>query len=373
MRIHQFELERFQSAWEREAKFNLTDSGVGALTLADLGDLNGIADLRLTYPHTNGSPALRALIARLYPGASPDHVLVTNGTSEAIYVAAWHFLEPGRELVMMVPNWMQAAGLAKAFGSRVVPCHLRCSGGRWWIDLEELADAVSERTAFINVSTRNNPTGAVLREYEVDSICEIAARHNAWILADEIYAGSELIDASTPSFWGRYDRVLVTGGLSKVYGLAGLRLGWVVGPVNKIHTLWTYKDYTTIGPSTLADRLACIVLQPQQREAILAAGRTRLQKHYQIVENWSLTHSAVIDLAAPQGGGMVFPRYRLPINSTVFALRLVRTKGVAAVPGDVFGIDHHLRIGFGADPEVLQGGLHSLSEFLAELQTELES
>jgi len=369
MQIDAFELERFQTAWEREVRFNLTDSGIGALALGELGDLAALRDLRLSYPYTNGSPSLRRLIASLYAGAAPDQVLVTNGSSEAIFVAAWHFLEPGRELVMMVPNWMQASGIAKAFGSRVVPFHLRSDGVRWRIDLEEFARAVSDRTALINVCSPNNPTGATLREEEIDAICEIAARHGTWILSDEIYAGSELTDTPTSSFWGRYDRVLVTGGLSKVYGLAGLRLGWVVGAADKLHTLWTHKDYTTIGPSTLADGLACIALEPQCRDAIVARGRARLRDHYRIVEEWALGQ-ALIQITPPQAGGMVFPKYHLPINSTDFALGLVRAKGVAAVPGDVFGVDRHLRIGFGGDPTLLRSALSSVSEFLAELQAE---
>ncbi len=131
----------------------------------------------------------------------------------------------------MLPNYLQGRGLGRAFARRVDTFRLRMREGRWALDLEGLERAVGKRTKAIMVCNPNNPTGAVLTEAEMEAVIEVAARVGAWIVADEIYRGAEVdTDATTPTFWGRYDRVVVTSGLSKAFAMPGLRIGWTVAP-----------------------------------------------------------------------------------------------------------------------------------------------
>src|SRR5580700_11671833 len=129
MQIEPFELERWQSVWENKVQLNISESGVHPLTTAELvpdpEQLRRILDVQLLYPQTNGSEVLRSLIASMYPGATADHVLVTCGGSEANFVSTWALIEPGDEVVFMMPNYMQIAGVARAFGATVKPLWLR--------------------------------------------------------------------------------------------------------------------------------------------------------------------------------------------------------------------------------------------------------
>ena len=178
---------------------------------------------------TNGTPALREAIAALYPGPRADNVVVGNGTAEANYIAVWRLVEPGDEVVMMLPNYMQIWGIVRGQGATVVPWRLREENGAGRPTSTSCASLVTPRTRLIAVCNPNNPTGAILARPRCGDR-RVAEQRGAWVLADEVYRGAELDGRESPSFWGLYDRVLVTCGLSKAYGLPGLRIGWVAGP-----------------------------------------------------------------------------------------------------------------------------------------------
>src|SRR5207244_3969492 len=158
--------------------------------------------------------------------------------------------------------------------------------GRWRADVDALARDVSPRTKLIIICNPNNPTGARLDEAELDGIAAIASRAGAWILSDEIYRGAELDGRETKSMWGRTERVIVTSGLSKAYGLPGLRIGWIVGPPATIAALWSYHDYTTISPGALSDFLARRALAPSHRARILARSDALMNENFPIVAAW---------------------------------------------------------------------------------------
>lgn len=363
MRIDDFVMERMQSLYENQVEINISESGVHPLTvrelLEDLGP-DALLDVRLGYPQTNGTVPLRSAIASLYPGATPDHVQVTNGGSEANFVTAWSLLEPGDEMVMMTPNYMQLWGLGRAFAGTLHEWPLTETANGWRADLDRLAALVNARTRLIAICTPDNPTGARLKAEELDAICGVAARHGSWIVSDEIYRGAELDGVETPSVWGRYERALVTSGLSKAYGLPGLRLGWVVGPPSFVARTWAYHDYTSIAPGAVNDRLATLALQPDRRARILARTRRLLRKNYEAVSSWLQAHGDQFSFVPPEAGAIIWARYRAPINSTVLTERLRLGQGVLVVPGDQFGMDGFIRIGFGGELEPLLEGLERL-------------
>jgi aspartate/methionine/tyrosine aminotransferase len=236
MKLAPFAMERLQSAWENRVAWNLSESGVHPLRVEEVadspGERAGLLAQELGYGQTNGTPELRSAIAALYPGAGPEHIEVTNGGSEANCIALMYVIEPGDEVVMMAPNYMQAPGLVRALGGVVRPWRLAggADQGAWHADLGALHALVTPRTKAIFICNPNNPTGARLSGSDLDEICRLAGTVGAWVIADEIYRGAERDGVETGTAWGRYDRVLVTSGLSKAYGLPGLRIGWVTGP-----------------------------------------------------------------------------------------------------------------------------------------------
>jgi aspartate/methionine/tyrosine aminotransferase len=365
-------LERFQSIWEHQVAWNLSESGVEPLRLEELAmaaeDRELLMRQPLAYTQTNGTIELRRLIADLYAGASTHHIQVTNGGSEANFITLVHLVQPGDEIVMMTPNYMQAPGIARALGATVHgwPLRVNATRSRWAPDFDALEALVNQRTRVIFICTPNNPTGSRLTAEELDRVSAIASRVGAWVISDEIYQGAELDAAESPSMWGRSERVIVTCGLSKAYGLPGLRIGWVAAPPQVAEQLWAVHDYTTIAPGALNDRLARIALSPPGRERLLARTRGIIRANFPVLRSW-LDKRKRFSYVAPEAGAIAFVKYGHPINSTDLAERLRIEQSVLVVPGDHFAMDGYLRVGFGSHPEHLVGALDRVGELIATL------
>lgn len=369
MRIKPFELERFQSEWEHKVKYNLSESGIHAVSLKDLvrkEEADKLLSLHLGYSQTNGTEELREKISLLYPGSDIDNILVTSGSAEANFISIWSNLEPGDELIFMVPNYMQICGIAESLGIVVKPFNLR-EELHWAPDLDELRELISDRTKMISICNPNNPTGAILSEGAMDEIVRLAGERGAWILSDEIYRGAELEGERSPSFWGRYEKVLAVSGLSKAYGLPGIRIGWLVGPKDYIRDAWSYHDYSTITVGTINDYLARIALKPEMREDLLCRSKGVLRENLNLLKRWIKKNSDIFNMIPPCAGAMAYVRYNLPINSTDLAMKLKDEKSVLVVPGDCFGMDSFMRIGYGAERNCLLRGLDLFEETTYEI------
>jgi aspartate/methionine/tyrosine aminotransferase len=377
MRIDRFEMERTQCLYENLVEFNLSESGVQPLTMQELvaGDaqkLLSLLNLGLRYDESDGSPELRERIAAFYPGAAAENVLVSHGTSEANYTTFWGLLDRDGRAAVMLPNYLQTWGLARAFAQRADPFRLVAvkQGGRrrWALDLDGLRRAVTSRTRLILITNPNNPTGTILTEEEINEVIRVARSVGAWIVADEVYRGAEVrSDQLTPTFWGRYNKVIVTAGLSKAFGLPGLRIGWIVAPKKMIAQLWSYQDYTTITPSILSDRLARIALEPEKRERIVARTRDILARQLPQLEAWIHTHPDLFDYIPPQAGAIVLLRYRLPITPSRLFERLRLEHSVLIPTGPQFGMTKYIRVGYGYDIKHTLAGLERFDSLIDQL------
>ncbi|WP_420449289.1 aminotransferase class I/II-fold pyridoxal phosphate-dependent enzyme [Candidatus Palauibacter sp.] len=348
MRVPPFLMERWQSTFEHRVDYNISESGVHPLTLSELLELIDLdpADVRLEYGQSDGSDPLKAAIADLYDGASPDNIIATTGGAEANYVVLWRLVSPGDRVVALEPTYGQTPGLARGLGANVVSWQLREDLG-WQPEPGSAAEVITPGTRLVIVTNPNNPTGAVLTEAAMDEIVAAAEAVGAWILSDEVYTGAEVEGPETPSFWGRYDRVIVTNSLSKAYALPGLRLGWITAPADMHEELWSRKDYTTITPATLSDIAARRVLNPAVRPRVIERTRGIIRSNLPSVRRWLDDRGDLFSYRAPDAGAICYVRYGLDINSTELAERLRAEKGVLLVPGDHFGMDRYLRIGFG--------------------------
>lgn len=368
MKIERFVMERMQSTWENQVEINLSESGVHPMTVAELVETEGnrehLLATALGYPQTNGTVTLRERIAAMYPGATAAHVEVTNGGSEANFVSTWSLLEPADEAVMLAPNYMQTWGLARAFAGRLTEWPLVERDGRWRPDLERLPSLLTTRTKLLLLCNPDNPTGARLDDGDLDEICRAAGRHGTWVLSDEIYRGAELDGRETPSVWGRYERALVTSGLSKAYGLPGLRIGWVVGPPEFVENTWAYHDYTSIAPGAVNDRLASIALESGRRARIIERTRRILRENWPPLERWLRAHADEFSFVPPEAGAIVWVRYHRAIPSATLTTRLREEKSTLIVAGDQFGMEGYLRIGFGGPAKELFEGLERLLDVL---------
>lgn len=378
MRIEPFRMERILSRYENTVEFNLSESGVEPMRADELltteAERAAFVHASLGYSQSNGTDALRDRIAAFYPGARRENVVVTNGGSEANYATFWSILDRGDRVAYMLPNYLQTWGLARAYAGRADAFRLiekpdGRGGRRWGIDLKSLERAVGKKTRIILVTNPNNPTGAVLDEEEMNAVVAAARRARAYIVCDEIYRGAERAGPLSPSFWGRYDKVMVTSGLSKAFGLAGLRIGWVVGPAPAIDKIWGYRDYTTIAPGMLSDLLACRAMEPAKRDAIFDRTRGYVRRHWPVLEKFVAERSDILSVIPPVAGAIALVRYDLPIGSTALTERLRLEKSTLIVPGDLLGVSRHIRIGFGygEDDRHLRGGLGRIDEMLRSI------
>ncbi|MBN1548806.1 MAG: aminotransferase class I/II-fold pyridoxal phosphate-dependent enzyme [Syntrophaceae bacterium] len=376
MKIEKFEMMRMQCLYEKEVEFDLSETTVLPLRVSEL--LDGEDDVKhfianeLYYPESQGSPLFRERIAQFYTDCKPENITVTNGGSEANYVTLWALLEPGGRLACMIPNYMQAWGLGRAYADGVDAFLLmkqkEADQYRWTLDLEGLKRAVTPKTNVILITNPNNPTGAVLTAAEMDAVVDVARKAGVWLVVDEVYRGAEVQGGTTPSFWGRYEKVVITSGLSKAFGLGGLRTGWVVAPPKLIEELRVRLDYLTCTPSLLSDHLGTIVMEPQRRESILARARRIIRENLPPIEEWFLKRDDIFTYVRPEAGAFVYCEYKLPINSTELINRLRVEQSVLLTAGDQHGLDKGIRTGFGFGIEKTLKGLARVEALMRSLK-----
>ena len=371
MKIEQFEMERMQSTWENVVEMDLSESGVRPVTLRDLGemglDLSAILDMPLGYSQSNGTVALREELTCIYPGASVDQVEVTNGTSEANYLLALALLRQGDEVAFEVPNYMQYGGVPKSLGATVNHFRLRidqdCEP-----DWEEFERAVNPRTRLVYLSNPNNPSGSVLSQEAMQRIVRRCEQVGAYLLADEVYLGAEISRPRTQSFWGMSDRVIVTSGLSKAYGIPGVRIGWIVGPAAVVAECWSQHDYITIGPNKISDAVARVAVRPENREKLYARTRAILQHNLPVMREWTGGFGGFLTFREPQAGALCLMRYQSPIPSFDLCERIRVNQSVLIVPGAHLGLEGYMRVWLGGKPEFLREGLRRIG---IELEAEI--
>ncbi|BAM03087.1 aminotransferase class I/II-fold pyridoxal phosphate-dependent enzyme [Phycisphaera mikurensis] len=368
-----FEQERVMSKFEFEVDYNLSESGSHPISLRELvGDdpelLETLLDTRLDYTHANGLRSLRENVSRLYPGSSADDVLITVGTVEANYNAIHSVCEPGDEIVVMMPNYLQAWGSAVNLGLDVKTFPLVEERG-WAPDLDALRETVSPRTKMIAVCNPNNPTGRILTEEEMETIVEIADGVGAWLLADEVYRGAERVrDDYAPTFFGRYDKVLATGSLSKAYGLPGLRLGWVLGPQAMLDEIWARHEYTTISASMISNKLAAFALSPEVRPRIIERTRGFVRRGFPVLQQWVAEQGDTLRLTEPDAAAVAFCKYHHGIGSVELCERIREEQSVLLVPGAHFNAEGFVRISYGLPEEYLRAGLDRVATVLRSLE-----
>ena len=362
MTFQPFAVEQFLSEMEHGVRFNFSESGVHPMRYGDLVDVAGIdmaalMEARADYPQVNGTEALRERIAGLY-GARPEEVLVTVGATEANTVAAQALLRPGDAVVRLVPTYAQLPGVAANGGHEVRDVAL---GEGWRLDPERLEAAMDDRVRLIHVVNPNNPTGRVMDAAERAAVLDAATRRGAWVVADEVYAGTEREgNAATPSFWGEGERVVAINSLSKAYGLPGLRLGWVVAPAPVITKMWRRHEYAAIAAADLSMRLAEAALAPAPREALRARARGLIRRGFEQFRDALATRPGVFDVVAPDASAMSFVRYDLPVDSETLARRLLERRDVLVIPGARFGVEGHFRFSSALPEAHLAEGLERM-------------
>lgn len=363
MRLPDFTLERFYARWEFAVRHNLSASDLEPLPLREL---LALADdetralwerLTLGYGESAGLPLLRAEIAALYATISSDDVLVFTGAEEGIFLAAHALLEPGDHTVVIGPAYQSLHTLPRAIGGDVSVVWLRADAG-WALDVDEVVAALKPNTKLLIANFPHSPTGALPDPATFRALHAACAERGVRLFSDEVYRGLELDPAVTlPAGADLDERALSLGVLSKTYGLAGLRVGWIAcrdrALLSRIAAL---KDYTTICGSVPSELLGVIAVRA--RATLHARGRAIVSKNRALAGDFFSRHPNV-EWIEPRAGTTAFPRL-LTGDVDRFCDRLAHDAGVLLLPGSMFDAESraHVRVGLGR--EGFAAGLEAL-------------
>jgi aspartate/methionine/tyrosine aminotransferase len=266
-------------------------------------------------------------------------------------------LRAGDEVALEVPNYMQYGGVPQSCGARLRPFRLRIDHD-WEPDWEEFESAVNPKTRLVYLSNPNNPTGSALSAEAMRRIVDRCEAVGAYLLADEVYLGAEIHGPRTASFWGMSERVIVTSGLSKAYGIPGVRIGWIVAPPDVVAQCWSQHDYITIGPNKISDAVARVAVE--NREKLYGRTRAILQHNLPIMRQWVESFGESLMFREPRAGALCLVRYGSETPSYELCERIRVNQSVLIVPGVHLGLEGFLRLWLGGKPEFLTEGLRRI-------------
>ncbi len=353
MKISEFKLERFFARYEFEAPYLMCCSDCESWTIQELLAFNSrnmerLLDMGLGYTESRGNPALRQQIASLYQHIDSEQVLVFCGAEEAVFLYMQAVLSSGDHVIVQTPAYQSLFEIPAAMGCQVDKWEMKRLDGQWGIDLEELKDLLTQKTRAIIINTPHNPTGYLMSEQEMQDIISIARERDIHLFVDEVYKYLEYdLDKQMP--WGcdLYEKAVSLGVMSKSFGLAGLRIGWVATRDQDVYrNLAGLKDYTTIcssGPSELLSMLAL-----ENREQIINRNRNIISGNLKLLDDFFKQYDDIFSWYRPGAGPIAFPAFRKELDAEVIGRDLLKHTGVLILPGRVYDYDYqHFRIGFG--------------------------
>ncbi len=370
MDIKPFVVELWMNEFEMQCEFNLAETCVESITIAQLLELAGrdetalseLLPLKMTYGAIEGSDRLRDAIAALYDRQARDNILVTHGTIGANSLVHQALVSQGDTVISIVPSYQQHYSLPESIGANVQLLHLRAENN-FLPDFDELRALVTPGTRMIAVTNPNNPTGALIEGDQLEELVNIARAADAWILSDEVYRGTDQEGSGlTPSIADIYEKGISTAGLSKAFSLAGLRVGWLAAPQEVFEAVMIHRDYNTISVSMVDDHLAALAMENYKQ--ILARSQEITRGNLRTLAEW-VEREPMISWVRPRSGTTALLKYDLNMPSREFCTSLLQETGVLFTPGSAFDMEGYVRIGYANGPAVLRAGLDKFSAFLS--------
>ncbi len=369
MFIEPFEVEIWMNEWETRCTYNLAETCVASITINELlalsgrdeADLYELLSMKLTYGDIEGSDRLRAAISKLYANTSIADITITHGTIAANMLVHKGLVERGDHVVSIIPTYQQHYSIPRSIEANVATLSLEASDG-FLPDLDRLRSMVTLETKLIALTNPNNPTGALIERPMLEAIAEVADSAGAYLLCDEVYRGTGQVgDGMVPSIVDIYHRGISTAGMSKVFSLAGLRVGWVVAPKELTEKIMIHRDYDTISVGMINDHFAAIALENASK--VLARSQAITRENLAILDRW-ITNEPRVDWVKPRAGTTAMLKLDIPMSSREFCIDLLEKTGVMLTPGDAFDMEGYVRIGYANEREILEAGLSEMSAYL---------
>lgn len=371
MKIKPFAVEEWMNAWEVGAKYNIAETCVDSISMNELFELTGedkteflnrLCARRLSYGDIEGLPEFRKGVCGLYKTLNIENIVPTHGASGANHHVFYSLISPGDRVVSIMPTYQQLYSIPESYGADVQILHLS-KENNYLPDLEKLRRLVTPKTKMICINNPNNPTGALMSEQMLREIVEIARSADAWILCDEVYRHLSQEDGWCPSIVDLYEKGISVSSMSKVFSLAGLRLGWIAThDMSVVKSCLSHRDYNLVSCGVFDEMLAAAALK--HRDKLLERSRKIVRENLQILDDW-VGSEPHVNYVKPKAGTTALVYYDLDIPSYEFCEEMYKKTGAFVTPGDCFEVPHSMRIGYAYGKQDLIDGLKAISEYIA--------
>ena len=371
MKIKPFAVEEWMNAWEVGAKYNIAETCVDSISMNELFELTGedkteflnrLCARRLSYGDIEGLPEFRKGVCGLYKTLTIENIVPTHGASGANHHVFYSLISPGDRVVSIMPTYQQLYSIPESYGADVQILHLS-KENNYLPDLEKLRRLVTPETKMICINNPNNPTGALMSEQMLREIVDIARSADAWILCDEVYRHLSQEDGWCPSIVDLYEKGISVSSMSKVFSLAGLRLGWIAThDMSVVKSCLSHRDYNLVSCGVFGEMLAAAALK--HRDKLLERSRKIVRENLQILDDW-VGSEPHISYVKPKAGTTALVYYDLYISSYEFCEEMYKKTGAFVTPGDCFEVPHSMRIGYAYGKQDLIDGLKAISEYIA--------
>ena len=371
MKIKPFAVEEWMNAWEVGAKYNIAETCVDSISMNELFELTGedkteflnrLCARRLSYGDIEGLPEFRKGVCGLYKTLNIENIVPTHGASGANHHVFYSLISPGDRVVSIMPTYQQLYSIPESYGADVQILHLS-KENNYLPDLEKLRRLVTPKTKMLCINNPNNPTGALMSEQMLREIVEIARSADAWILCDEVYRHLSQEDGWCPSIVDLYEKGISVSSMSKVFSLAGLRLGWIAThDMSVVKSCLSHRDYNLVSCGVFDEMLAAAALK--HRDKLLERSRKIVRENLQILDDW-VGSEPHVNYVKPKAGTTALVYYDLDISSYEFCEEMYKKTGAFVTPGDCFEVPHSMRIGYAYGKQDLIDGLKAISEYIA--------
>lgn len=376
MNIKPFAVEEWMNAYETGARYNIAETCVDSISLDELFELSGthkesflnkLCARRLTYGYIEGSPDLKEGIAALYHTIRPDEIVPAHGASGANHHVFYSLINPGDKVISIMPSYQQLYSIPASLGAKVEILHLKKENS-YLPDLEELEEMARGGVKIICLNNPNNPTGALISPEILKKVVDIAKKSDAYLLVDEVYRHLTQDDEWQPSIVDMYEKGISTSSMSKVFSLAGVRLGWIAThDKDALKQFWSHRDYNLISCGMIDDTIAALALASKNQ--ILERNKKIIRENLDILDHW-IQKEPRLSYVKPKAGTTALVYYDFPIDSYTLCRRMYDSCGAFVTPGDCFDEPRSMRIGYAADRDTLKKGLQAMSTFLDSLEAE---
>ena len=371
MNIKPFAVEEWMNEYETGARYNIAETCVDSVSLDELFALTGenkdeflskFCAIRLTYGDIWGSDALREGVCRLYRTVRPDEVVLTHGAAGANHHVFCSLISAGDRVVSIMPTYQQLYSIPEAIGADIAIMHLK-QEKHYLPDLDELKALVTPGTKMVCINNPNNPTGALMSRELLEQIIEIARGVDAYVLCDEVYRHLTQADGWCESVADLYEKGISVSSMSKVFSLAGIRMGWIATHDKAaVKAFLSHRDYNLISCGMFDDAVASLTLR--HSDEMIRRNQAIVRENLAILDEWVQAHPHFY-YTKPQAGTTALVYYDYDIPSYEFCERLYHGTGSFVTPGDCFEQPHSMRIGYACDAQTLKDGLAALAD-LAE-------